>query len=102
MGRVALLRFLGRNMKKIDVHKDIYTDKDYGIKVPMGFAVLTDTNRQGDKLFYACDRIYDAAGHIICPLDEHFHSLEDIERHCGETYYISEDEAFRHEHYQHQ
>lgn len=89
-------------MKKIDMHKDTYTDKDYGIPVPMGFAVLTETNRQGDKMYYACDRIYDASGRMVCPLDEHFGSLEEIAMRCGETYYIPDSEAFRHEHYQNQ
>ena len=77
------------------MRRDLYTDRDYGIQAPVGFAVLTESNRQGDNLYYACDRIYDASGNIICPLDEHFKSLDDIARRCGETYYISQDEGMR-------
>jgi hypothetical protein len=89
-------------MKKIEMRRDTYTDSDYGMTVPFGFAVLDESNRQGGKLYYACDKICDRSGNIIVPLDEHFHSLEDIARLAGETYYISEDEMFRHSHYQNQ
>ena len=83
-------------MKKIDINHDIYFDADYGVSVPVGFAVLSDTNRQGDKLFYSCDKIYNSEGNLIIPIDEHFKTVEEISAKSGQTYYITDDEYFRH------
>ena len=83
-------------MKKMDFNNDQYFDADFGVSVPMGFAVLSEANRQGDKLYYACDKILDAEGKVIIPIDEHFKSLDEISARSGRTYYITDDEYFRH------
>lgn len=83
-------------MKKIDINKDQYFDADFGVSVPMGFAVLSETNRQGDKLFYACDKIYNSEGNLVIPVDEHFKTIEEIQAKSGQSYYITDSEYFRH------
>jgi hypothetical protein len=87
-------------MKQIDFDKDRYFYADFGVPVPIGFAVLSEANRQDDKLFYSCDKIYDSQGFQIVPLDEHFKSIEEIKAKSGQTYYISDDEYFRHSYVQ--
>ena len=83
-------------MKKIDINKDQYYDSDSCVSVPVGFAVLSEANRQGDKLYYACDKIYNSKGNLIIPIDEHFKTIEEISAKAGLSYYISDDEFFRH------
>ncbi len=87
-------------MKQIDIDKDLYFDADFNVSVPIGFAVLSETNRQGDKLYYACDKIYNSEGTQTVPLDEHFKTIEEIKAKSGQTYYITEDEYFRHSYVQ--
>ncbi len=83
-------------MKKIDLQKDQYVDLESNITAPIGFGVLSKRHMEDGAVFYACDRVYNAKGEVIIPLDEQFKTIDEISAKFGTTYYITDDEYSRH------